>query len=150
MPHVLAPWRRNRRHSTSPARLCRLPVAPFEPLESRVLLCADHSVLAQDPAGATFASLTTAQTNASPIAPVTAATPTGAPDTAEPIIAAAAVPTGFIEQQLATGITSPTAIEIAPDGRVFVSEQTGNVRVFKDGQLLATPFVTVTEDSYFE
>ena len=36
---------------------------------------------------------------------------------------------------------------VAPDGRVFVCEQTGSLRVIKDDKLLASPFVTVAVDS---
>jgi len=36
---------------------------------------------------------------------------------------------------------------IAPDGRIFVCQQTGSLRVIKGGFLLATPFVTLTVDS---
>ena len=35
----------------------------------------------------------------------------------------------------------------APDGRIFVSEQAGKLRVIKNGQLLTTPFLTVTVNS---
>jgi glucose/arabinose dehydrogenase len=36
---------------------------------------------------------------------------------------------------------------LAPDGRIFVCEQGGTLRVIKNGVLLATPFLTVTVDS---
>jgi glucose/arabinose dehydrogenase len=36
---------------------------------------------------------------------------------------------------------------LAPDGRIFVCEQGGNLRVIKNGTLLPTPFLTVTVDS---
>lgn len=38
-------------------------------------------------------------------------------------------------------------MEIAPDGRIFVCEQGGRLRVIKNGALLATPFLTVNVDS---
>ena len=38
----------------------------------------------------------------------------------------------------------------APDGRLFVCQQTGALRVISNGTLLPTPFVTVTTDSFFE
>src|SRR5215217_5774390 len=53
------------------------------------------------------------------------------------------VPSGFSESKVADNLFSPTAMEVAPDGRLFVLEQTGAVKVVKDGALLATPFVTV-------
>src|SRR5207244_11424839 len=48
------------------------------------------------------------------------------------------------------GIASPTAMAIAPDGRIFVCSQTGALRVIKNGALLATPFVTLSVDSVGE
>src|ERR1044071_3768208 len=57
----------------------------------------------------------------------------------------ATLPAGFSETAI-SGITSPTAMEIAPDGRIFVCEQTGRLRVIKNGVLLPTPFVTLTVD----
>lgn len=56
---------------------------------------------------------------------------------------AATLPAGFTETQLARGIVRPTAMALAPDGRIFVCEQTGALRVIKDGRLLPDPFVTV-------
>jgi glucose/arabinose dehydrogenase len=38
-------------------------------------------------------------------------------------------------------------MEFAPDGRLFVAEQNGKLRVIKNGALLATPFLTVTVDT---
>lgn len=60
---------------------------------------------------------------------------------------AATVPTGFTESLVATGISSPTAMQIAPDGRIFVCEQGGRLRVIKNGTLLTTPFLTLTVSS---
>src|SRR5437588_9741604 len=60
---------------------------------------------------------------------------------------AATLPAGFAETQVANGLTSPTAMDFAPDGRLFVCLQGGQLRVIKNGTLLATPFLTVTVDS---
>ena len=60
---------------------------------------------------------------------------------------ATTLPAGFTETTVASGITSPTAMAIAPDGRIFVCSQIGVLRVIKNGVLLATPFVTLTVDS---
>ena len=38
------------------------------------------------------------------------------------------------------GLAAATAFVQAPDGRLFVAEQGGRVRIVKDGALLATPF----------
>lgn len=56
----------------------------------------------------------------------------------------AAPPTDFQTTQIiGSGLTNPTGFEIAPDGRIFVLQQNGVVRIYKNGQLLATPFTTV-------
>ena len=60
---------------------------------------------------------------------------------------AATVPPGFTDSLVAAGLTNPTAMAFAPDGRIFVCEQGGALRVIKNGVLLATPFLTVTVDS---
>jgi glucose/arabinose dehydrogenase len=65
-----------------------------------------------------------------------------------PVVArGATVPAGFTESLLAGGLSAPTAMAIAPDGRVFVCEQRGQLRVIKDGVLLPTPFLSVNVDS---
>ena len=57
------------------------------------------------------------------------------------------VPSGFVDETLATGLTNPTTMEFAPDGRVFVTQQTGELRVLTNANppvLLQAPFLTVT------
>jgi glucose/arabinose dehydrogenase len=54
-------------------------------------------------------------------------------------------PTGFEQERVATGLQFPTAMELAPDGRLFVTEVGGTLRVIKNGQLLDTPFVNVSD-----
>ena len=63
---------------------------------------------------------------------------------------AATVPAGFTDAVVAGGLSNPTAMALAPDGRVFVCQQGGALRVIKNGVLLATPFLTVTVDSQGE
>lgn len=60
---------------------------------------------------------------------------------------AATLPAGFTETLVTSGLTNPTAMSFAPDGRLFVCQQDGQLRVIKNGVLLATPFLTVTVDS---
>jgi glucose/arabinose dehydrogenase len=60
---------------------------------------------------------------------------------------AATLPTGFTETQVATGLANPTAMAFAPDGRLFVCLQNGQVRIVKAGTLLPTPFLSVAVDS---
>jgi len=60
---------------------------------------------------------------------------------------AATVPAGFTDSLVANGLTNPTAMALAPDGRIFVCQQGGALRVIKNGALLPAPFLTVTVDS---
>jgi glucose/arabinose dehydrogenase len=69
----------------------------------------------------------------------------------------ATLPSGFLEQTIATFPDQPTAGAFAPDGRYFVTLEgtndtsgPGNVRVIKNNTLLATPLLTVTTQSFFE
>ncbi|CCH54973.1 glucose sorbosone dehydrogenase [Fibrisoma limi BUZ 3] len=50
-------------------------------------------------------------------------------------------PANFSQVLVANGINQPTVVVPAPDGRIFVAEQTGALRVVKNGTLLPTPFV---------
>jgi len=53
------------------------------------------------------------------------------------------VPNGFVHERVVNGIAYPTAMEFASDGRIFVAEKTGAIRVVKDGILLPEPFTTI-------
>ena len=44
-------------------------------------------------------------------------------------VGAATLPAGFAETRVATGLASPTAMAVAPDGRIFVAQQGGALRV---------------------
>ena len=48
---------------------------------------------------------------------------------------------------IANGLSNPTAMDFAPDGRLFVCLQGGQLRVIKNGSLLPTPFVSLTVNS---
>jgi glucose/arabinose dehydrogenase len=48
------------------------------------------------------------------------------------------------------GLTGAVAMAVAPDGRVFVCEQTGALRVIRKDQLLPEPFLSVKVDSQWE
>jgi glucose/arabinose dehydrogenase len=41
------------------------------------------------------------------------------------------LPPGFTEAAVASGLNSPTAMDFAPDGRLFVLEQAGNVKLVR-------------------
>ena len=43
----------------------------------------------------------------------------------------------------ARGLDTPWAIDFAPDGRAFVSERAGRIRVIRDGQLVEEPWLTL-------
>src|ERR1044072_7783580 len=58
----------------------------------------------------------------------------------------ATLPAGFTETTI-PGLSHPTAMEIAPDGRIFVCQQGGSLRVIKNRALLSTPFLTLNVDS---
>lgn len=62
---------------------------------------------------------------------------------------AATLPTGFAETQIVSNL-DPTSMELAPDGRIFLTEKNGKVLVIKNGSLLSTPFVTINVDNYNE
>jgi PKD repeat protein len=56
---------------------------------------------------------------------------TGASVLAGPITAqAATLPPGFQESVVFSGLTNPTAVRFSPDGRVFVAEKRGVIKVF--------------------
>jgi glucose/arabinose dehydrogenase len=63
-------------------------------------------------------------------------------------LSAATLPAGFVETQFGSNLGgSPTTMAFAPDGRLFVCLQGGQVRVIKNGTLLATPFVSLSVNS---
>src|SRR5215831_3135044 len=62
--------------------------------------------------------------------------------------ASAAPPAGFQDSLvLGSGLDQPTGFDIAPDGRIFVLERTGTVKIIKNGQLLSQPFATLPSAS---
>ncbi|MFL6591019.1 MAG: PQQ-dependent sugar dehydrogenase [Chthoniobacterales bacterium] len=61
---------------------------------------------------------------------------------------AATLPSGFTETAFGGPLGgSPTAMAFAPDGRLFVCLQGGQLRVIKNGTLLAAPFVSISVNS---
>lgn len=61
------------------------------------------------------------------------------------------LPAGLSRTVFASGFNDIlTAAAVAPDGRLFVTEQSGRLRVVKNGQLLAQPFVTLPVDPFGE
>jgi len=74
-----------------------------------------------------------------------------------PVVSAQTIlPDGFAEKQYATNLSGPTAMAFAPDPcpssgapvhRLFVCEQAGRLRVFRNGVLQPKPFLTVSADT---
>jgi glucose/arabinose dehydrogenase len=62
----------------------------------------------------------------------------------KPASGASTLPTGFSQTPFAVGLSEPTAMAFAPDGRLFVAEQGGTLRVVNNGQLLPTPFLNIS------
>lgn len=58
-----------------------------------------------------------------------------------PALVTAAPPAGFQTTPIVTsGLEGPSGFEIAPDGRIFILERTGTIKIYKNGELLPTPF----------
>lgn len=66
--------------------------------------------------------------------------PTGLED---PPIPFEPLPPSYRIEKLVTGLDRPTQLAAASDGRLFIAEQPGRVRVVEDGRLLDEPFVTL-------
>jgi glucose/arabinose dehydrogenase len=54
---------------------------------------------------------------------------------------------GFNQVLVANGISNPTVMEFAPDGRLFVAQQNGALRIIDNGVLLGTPAITLSVNS---
>jgi glucose/arabinose dehydrogenase len=57
---------------------------------------------------------------------------------------------GFVETPIAVGLTRPIAMAIAPDGRIFVAEQNGAIRIVKNDALLPRPFAKLDTNTISE
>jgi glucose/arabinose dehydrogenase len=55
-----------------------------------------------------------------------------------PVHSAPMLRQGFTDSPVVSGLTNPTDMEFAPDGRLFVTEDTGRVRIAKSDGTLAT------------
>ncbi len=62
-----------------------------------------------------------------------------------PMPAKAALPPGFATETIVAGLNIPTAIAFTPDARILVAEKSGAIQVIKNGQLLPTPLVQLTD-----
>ena len=61
----------------------------------------------------------------------------------DPSFPVRALPDGYRVETVARGLERPVALAFAPDGRLFVAEQAGRIRVIEDGVLLPEPWITV-------
>ena len=60
------------------------------------------------------------------------------------------LPKGFRLTTIATGLSGAVAMEIATDGRIFICEQDGALRVVKDDVLLDEPFASIPVEMNWE
>jgi glucose/arabinose dehydrogenase/chitodextrinase len=67
----------------------------------------------------------------------------GAPPAGGAIVFAPTAP-GFTTDLVVGGLPFLTAVAFAPDGRMFIALKSGVVRVYRNGALLATPFVDIS------
>ena len=59
--------------------------------------------------------------------------------------ALAQLPVGFIRERIAVGL-NPTSMNIAPDGRIFIIEKQGKVRIVRNDVLLDEPLIQLEVD----
>jgi glucose/arabinose dehydrogenase len=60
------------------------------------------------------------------------------------------LPPNFQETTVASGLSQPTSMAFAPDGRLFVLEKAGAVRIVSNGSLAAVPFLTLSVNTASE
>jgi glucose/arabinose dehydrogenase len=59
----------------------------------------------------------------------------------------AAPPTDFqTSLVVGDGLNGPSGFEIAPDGRIFILERSGKIKIVKNGELLPTPFADLPSE----
>lgn len=62
---------------------------------------------------------------------------------------AASLPSGFRETRVASEL-DPVDLQFAPDGRVFLTEKNGRIRIIKNDNLLSRPFMSLSVDNFNE
>ncbi len=67
-------------------------------------------------------------------------------------VSAVEVPAGFVVETLATNLNAATALTVATEGRIFIADQTGPLRVWKNDRLLPRPALDLSDrvDDYWE
>ncbi|MFN4292950.1 MAG: PQQ-dependent sugar dehydrogenase [Thermoflexales bacterium] len=61
-------------------------------------------------------------------------------------IRALEVPPGFRVEPITSNLELPTTFTFAPDGRIFIAEKAGRVKVWKDGVLYARPLIDIRDE----
>lgn len=56
------------------------------------------------------------------------------------------LPPGFTHEAVVSGLNLPTGFDIASDGRIFIAQKNGIVRVFQNGELLPEPFIDLRHE----
>lgn len=103
-----------------------------------VVFCAD--LIMMPPSKSTHKPKTSIMISLRPILPALLAA--SLPGLFQPA-SAATLPTHFAETEIVTGL-DPTSLAIAPDGRLFVCEKNGTIRIVKDDAMLEEPFVRLS------
>lgn len=67
--------------------------------------------------------------------------------TERPTVRAAFLPEGFTEAIVVDNLSVMTSMAFAPDGRLFILQKNGVIRIVKNGVLLETPFLSVAVNS---
>jgi len=56
------------------------------------------------------------------------------------------LPPGFAKTQLAQGLKNPSVFAFAPNGDIYIGEQSGIILIYRNGAVLPTPVVTLNTD----
>ncbi len=131
-----------RRFETASRRIATPPDAARALFSVAMLLLAVSCSPQAAPEPTLPPSTPTAPPTAAPIAAPTA-TPTLARMAPPPTTQNIATPAGVTAQVFAKNLVAPWGIEHALDGRFFLTERGGRVRVIKDGQLQSDPWITL-------
>jgi glucose/arabinose dehydrogenase len=57
---------------------------------------------------------------------------------------------GFVKSLVTNEVENPSSMIFAPDGRIFITEKSGGIRIIEQDALLETPFLTVEVDDFGE
>ena len=61
-------------------------------------------------------------------------------------LATQALPEGFVREDVVGGLNGGVGFDFASDGRIFIAEKAGTVKVFQNGRLLSQPFINLTRE----